>query len=104
MISLGELSIALKSLREESGYKQSEICEKTGINQPTLSNIESGRNFNIESFLVLYNFYCESFDSNTVITKLFKVKDAYTEVIIQKLRIVSEKNITEMNKIIRSLE
>lgn len=104
MITLGELSIALKSLREENGYSQSEICNETGINQPTLSNIESGRNFNIDSFLVLYNFYCEILDSNSVITKLFKVKDAYTEVIVQKIRIASEKNNTEMNKIIKSLE
>lgn len=104
MTTIGELSQALKSLREENGLLQSDICQKTGIHQPTLSNIESGRNFNIDSFLTLYNFYCDIMDSNTVITKLFKVKDAYTEIIIQKLRIASEKNISEMNKIIKSLE
>lgn len=104
MVTLEQLAKRLKNLREENEFLQSEICQKTGITQPTLSNIESGKNFNIETFLILYNFYCEILDSNTVVSKLFKVKDAYAEILVQKLRIVSEKNITEMNKIIKSLE
>lgn len=104
MITLEKLCSRLKSLREESGYSQSQLCSKSGINQPTISNIESGKNFNMDAFLMLYNFYCEEFDSNTVVTKLFNVSDAYTGVIIQKLKMLSEKTDIEINKIIDSIE
>lgn len=104
MITLLELSRKLREIREDLNYSQSEICNKAGINQPTLSNIENGKNFKIEAFLILYNFYCNELDSNTVISKLFSVNDAYTEIVIEKLTILNEKTGNEIQKIIKSLQ
>jgi transcriptional regulator with XRE-family HTH domain len=104
MINLEELSARLKNLREENNLLQSEVCRATKINQPTLSNIESGRNFNIEAFLTLYNYYSERMDSATVISRLFNVSDAYTGIIIQKLKLLNEKQQLEINSLIRSIE
>ncbi len=104
MITLVQLSKNLKQIREELEYSQSEICAKSGIHQPTLSNIENGKNFKIEAFLLLYNFYCQELDSNIVISKLFNVKDAYTEVLIEKLTILSDKTGAEIQKIIKTLQ
>jgi transcriptional regulator with XRE-family HTH domain len=104
MIHLEELSARLKDLREENNLLQSEVCKATKINQPTLSNIESGRNFNIEAFITLYNYYSGRMDSATVISRLFNVSDAYTGIIVQKLKLLSEKQQLEIDSLIRSIE
>ena len=104
MIKLEELSGRLKNLREENNLLQSELCKATGLNQPTLSNIESGKNFNIEAFITLYNYYSERMDSATVVSRLFNVSDAYTGIIIQKLKLLNEKQQLEINSLIRSIE
>ncbi len=104
MIELESLCAKLKELRQQSGLLQSELCDRTRLSQATISNIESGKNFNIDAFITLYNFYVEIFDSNVVVGKLFDVTDAYTSVILEKLKMLSKKHQENINDIIDLLE
>tara|TARA_R110000868_G_scaffold411003_2_gene701285 strand:- start:8936 stop:9250 length:315 start_codon:yes stop_codon:yes gene_type:complete len=104
MIELSDIGEGLKKLREEIGKNQSDLCKETGLNQPTLSNIESGKNFNMDAFIILYNYYSQKSDSATVLGKLFNVKDPYTGIIAQKLKVLAEKHQLEIQSIIKTLE
>lgn len=104
MVALKDLCFKLKELREENGLLQSELAKLSGVNQPTISNIEKGKNFSVEAFLSLYNFYVEKEDSNSVVSKLFNISDPYSGILVEKLKHLGEKHQIELKKLIEYLE
>jgi transcriptional regulator with XRE-family HTH domain len=104
MITLQELSTRFKELREENNFFQSQICESTGLNQSTLSNLESGKNFTIDVFLKLYNYYSELLSEPVVLGFLFNVNDPFSAIIVQKLKIYASRQNIELQNIIKHIE
>lgn len=48
----------MKKARENMGYTQTYVADATGISQPIIANIESGkREPNIENLCILIDFY-----------------------------------------------
>ena len=104
MITVEDLSNRFKKLREENNFFQSQICECTGLNQSTLSNLESGKNFTIDVFLKLYNYYSDLLGEAVVLGFLFDVEDPFSAIIVQKLKIFASRQNIELQNIIKHIE
>lgn len=52
-----KISNRLKQIRKETGMSQDEAAKKSGISRYTLSNIENGKPFNIDTFIRLLRVY-----------------------------------------------
>lgn len=104
MVTLEQLCKRLKELREENNLLQSELAKLTGLKQATISNLERGHNFRIDNFITLYNYYCTKYDDNKVVSKLFNVSDSYSGMLVEQLKLLSEKTTNEFLKMIETLE
>ena len=60
--TIEDLAAVLSEKREESGLKQREIMEQTGLAAKTIVSIEKGRGYNRNSFLKYIQLYHIDFD------------------------------------------
>lgn len=51
--SMMRVAEAVKTLRNRSGLTQKELCEKTGVRQATIVDIEAGRNCTINTLIIV---------------------------------------------------
>lgn len=50
------LGTRIKKYRIESGYSQTDVSKKTGVSVHSISNIESGKDFNFDSLIRILKF------------------------------------------------
>lgn len=103
-ISLENVSNGFKILRKKVGLSQKELSELTGLEQPTISNIENARNFNVENFLILYNFYVDKINTDVVIANLFNNTTGVKNSILEQIKLLANKHQLELQNIINQLE
>jgi len=104
MIKIEHISKELKNLRIKCELSQAELAKESGISQPLISKIESGGHYNMDSFLLLYNYYCSRMDSSLVTGELFKYSNEYYPMIIERLKLVAQKHNKEIENLIKELE
>lgn len=84
------ISNRLKSLREDRDLRQVDVAEKTGIDQRSLSNYETGKTKpDSETIIILADFYGVSCDYllGVVDTDLHTQKDIINEIKNIQLRL-----------------
>ncbi len=68
-----KIAEAIKTLRKASGLTQKELCEKTGVRQATIVDIEAGRNCTINTLIIV----AEAIGGTVEISTLLKGRIAY---------------------------
>ena len=63
------VSLYFRELRFAENLSQSQVATETGLHYNTISNIENSKNYNIQTFLLL----CEFFEISA--TELFSIID-----------------------------
>ena len=56
---------AVKALRNISGFTQKELCEKTGVRQATIVDIEAGRNCTVKTLILIVEAIGGTVEINT---------------------------------------
>lgn len=103
-IKLESVSEKFLSLRLKHNLRQVDLGKLTGLNQETISNIERGKNYTIENFLVLFNFYSNQLNSRELLLRtLFNIK-FQNELLLNELQKLKNTQNKELDTIIKLLE
>jgi len=60
-----KIAEAIKTLRKASGLTQKELCEKTGVRQATIVDIEAGRNCTVKTLILIVEAIGGTVEINT---------------------------------------
>lgn len=61
----GEVATLIKKMRKSQSITQEELAVKLNLSRVTIQNVEAGKNFNIDTLLLIFQYFeqLESFNS-----------------------------------------
>lgn len=103
-VELDSISKQFLTLRINQNLNQNELGKLTGLRQETISNIERGKNYTMENFLLLFNFYVSKTNSKELVLRTLFSAKFKNDFLLCELKKLNKLNNKELDLIIKLLE